>query len=844
MGTYLGRPCPSPPPRALGGQHLPGRLGCPQPDPRPRRFSVAGPGHPAVRAPLSTRRPAHKYPVTLHLRFVRASLRWCCMIPQALRSFLGVLTSLCGRHHQRKAVLGARISTMCRGSASAVGTVPGCGGRQQQVTPVPPTTLRCAPGSCTEKTVRSALGESGKGLAQQEGDPAFRQKDHQKGGPDGSRGARSTFRPFGARGDFSAFVPRPGPLRRNLHAESSVDTSAEKLQTSCVSSCPQRNAITSSHSSTRGFPPGQRRTGPRMPRGLPRRSSRKASDGGPAPPCAAPVASQSNSRPEDAEASRGQKRTWENGPPTSDSPRPGKRRFPLLPRRRGEPLRLPAPPELGFRVTAEDLDAEKAAALRRINSALRDETPSPQPYRTFPAPADPPVPGRAPRPERGQRESASPAPVDARESAGGAPAAHPWSGGRHGSSRPLSPRSQPLPGPPSHSRPPGPFTLPTQASSPGSGSASLNARPPSPSAPASAPATGTAGARGSPAPAWAPGSAWLPGFQRPVRGPLRSAAGGGGLCQPPAWGPAAEDATQAFPAAPGSSGLGSPTPMCLDSPVFTRHSPPPVSDPQSLLPIGQLISQLIGFSLQTRPSPCTSGGLTPHPASDTQVTPMDTSPPSPSPLFGSPPGSSRSLFPSSQALQTPPRDSAASATVSTSLPGLRFSCSSHTRAPAQPTSGVPDVQQRRAPAWGHSPHCGNPAAPALTGNPTSAPGPPAPPTNSPMGTRASTQPASAAFPAGPAPAAATCVPQAVPSAGPRSGPRCPAVGGSRTAPCRPGGSAAPRGVGSGASVLDVSCLFAALSLSTQRRGARRTTHSRAGRVAQNTGAFLARAPPW
>ncbi|CAM9231089.1 unnamed protein product, partial [Rangifer tarandus platyrhynchus] len=174
------------------------------------------------------------------------------------------------------------------------------------------------------------------------------------------------------------------------------------------------------------------------------------------------------------------------------------------------------------------------------------------------------------------------------------------------------------------------------------------------------------------------------------------------------------------------------------------------------------------------PSPCTSGGLTPHPASDTQVTPMDTSPPSPSPLFGSPPGSSRSLFPSSQALQTPPRDSAASATVSTSLPGLRFSCSSHTRAPAQPTSGVPDVQQRRAPAWGHSPHCGNPAAPALTGNPTSAPGPPAPPTNSPMGTRASTQPASAAFPAGPAPAAATCVPQAVPSAGPRSWPRCPA----------------------------------------------------------------------
>ncbi|MXQ81383.1 hypothetical protein E5288_WYG005962 [Bos mutus] len=373
-------------------------------------------------------RPAHKYPVTLHLRFVTASLRRCSMIPQALRSFLGVLTSLCRRRHQRKAVLGARISTMCCDSASAEGTVTVCGGRQQQVTPVPPTTLRCAPGSRTEKMVRRALGESGKGMAQQEEDPAFTGKDHQKRGPDGSRGARSTFRPLGAQRDLSAFVPKPGPLRRNLHAKSSVDRSTKKLQTSCVSSCPQGNAITSSYSSSwRGFPPGRRRTGPGIPRRLlPRRSSRKASEGGLLPPCAAPVASQSNSRSdEDAEATRGQKRTWKIGAPTSDSPRPGRRRFPLLRRRRGEPLRLPPPPELGFRVTAEDLDAEKAAALRRINSALRDETPARQPCGPFPAPADPPAPGRAPRPDRYQRESASPAPVDTRASAGGASSAHP-----------------------------------------------------------------------------------------------------------------------------------------------------------------------------------------------------------------------------------------------------------------------------------------------------------------------------------------------------------------------------------------------------------------------------------
>ncbi|CAM9235610.1 unnamed protein product, partial [Rangifer tarandus platyrhynchus] len=683
MGTYLGRPCPSPPPRALGGQHLPGRLGCPQPDPRPRRFSVAGPGHPAVRAPLSTRRPAHKYPVTLHLRFVRASLRWWCMIPQALRSFLGVLTSLCRRHHQRKAVLGARISTMCRGSASAVGTVPGCGGRQQQVTPVPPTTLRCAPGSCTEKTVRSALGESGKGLAQQEGDPAFRQKDHQKGGPDGSRGARSTFRPFGARGDFSAFVPRPGPLRRNLHAESSVDTSAEKLQTSCVSSCPQRNAITSSHSSTRGFPPGQRRTGPRMPRGLPRRSSRKASDGGPAPPCAAPVASQSNSRPEDAEASRGQKRTWENAPALT-----------------GNPTSAPGPPA--------------------------PPTNSPMGTRASTQPASAAFP-------------AGPAPA----AATCVPQAVPSAGPRSGPRCPAVGGSRTAPCRPGGSAAPRGV---------GSGASVLDVS--------------------------CLFAALSLSTQR--RGARRTTHSRAGRTLP-----SRAYAHSPTPLLPGRSSTSMRLASVMFLGLFVRGEPLRLPAPPELgfrVTAGDLDAEKaaalrrINSALrdETPPSPCTSGGLTPHPASDTQVTPMDTSPPSPSPLFGSPPGSSRSLFPSSQALQTPPRDSAASATVSTSLPGLRFSCSSHTRAPAQPTSGVPDVQQRRAPAWGHSPHCGNPAAPALTGNPTSAPGPPAPPTNSPMGTRASTQPASAAFPAGPAPAAATCVPQAVPSAGPRSGPRCPA----------------------------------------------------------------------
>ncbi|KAL4681533.1 hypothetical protein H8959_007010 [Pygathrix nigripes] len=41
--------------------------------------------------------------------------------------------------------------------------------------------------------------------------------------------------------------------------------------------------------------------------------------------------------------------------------------------RRGKPLMLPPPLELGFRVTAEDLDLEKEAAFQCINSVLRGE---------------------------------------------------------------------------------------------------------------------------------------------------------------------------------------------------------------------------------------------------------------------------------------------------------------------------------------------------------------------------------------------------------------------------------------------------------------------------------------
>ncbi|KAF5919424.1 hypothetical protein HPG69_009905, partial [Diceros bicornis minor] len=74
-------------------------------------------------------------------------------------------------------------------------------------------------------------------------------------------------------------------------------------------------------------------------------------------------------------------------------------------------------------------------------------------------------------------------------------------------------------------------------------------------------------------------------------------------------------------------------------------------------------SLLITPALSSSPSTSTSAGLAPQPASDTKVTLMDTTPPPQPLLSGSPLGSSGSLFPSAQVLQTPPSDSMASVTI-------------------------------------------------------------------------------------------------------------------------------------------------------------------------------------
>ncbi|XP_047561995.1 putative nuclear envelope pore membrane protein POM 121B [Lutra lutra] len=81
-----------------------------------------------------------------------------------------------------------------------------------------------------------------------------------------------------------------------------------------------------------------------------------------------------NQLEKDANTTTGQTAKQRNRSSPAECSRPRKHKFPLLPHRRGEPLKLLPPAELGFQVTAEDLDREKRAALQRIQDALRGDT--------------------------------------------------------------------------------------------------------------------------------------------------------------------------------------------------------------------------------------------------------------------------------------------------------------------------------------------------------------------------------------------------------------------------------------------------------------------------------------
>ncbi|KAL0582872.1 putative POM121-like protein 1, partial [Plecturocebus cupreus] len=209
-----------------------------------------------------------------------------------------------------------------------------------------------------------AQRESEAAMPQQDKDPRVQYNpEGEERGPEGTRDSRSAFRPLLDNGDPLPLVPRPEPPQRDLHAQ--------RLQPCRMRPCTKRNAISSSHSSTGGFPWLKRRRGPDSSHcHVTLSSSETVSEDNSQAVSQAVIHTQDERA---ADATPGEKLAPRNGSPTSQASRPPIRKFPLLPRRREGPLMLPPPLKLGFRVTAEDLDLEKEAALRYIDSALRGE---------------------------------------------------------------------------------------------------------------------------------------------------------------------------------------------------------------------------------------------------------------------------------------------------------------------------------------------------------------------------------------------------------------------------------------------------------------------------------------
>lgn len=149
-------------------------------------------------------------------------------------------------------------------------------------------------------------------MAQQEEDPASTGKDHQKRGPDGSSGCTINSCALGVQGGLCLRAQAQASAEKPP-AKNSVDRSTRNSRP-LVSSCPKE-----SHREflqlTRGSLQGGEGRAPASAR-VPRRSPRGSpSEGARPPPCAARVASQSNSRPDrPAEATRGRNEPGRTAP--------------------------------------------------------------------------------------------------------------------------------------------------------------------------------------------------------------------------------------------------------------------------------------------------------------------------------------------------------------------------------------------------------------------------------------------------------------------------------------------------------------------------------------------------
>nr|XP_033772300.1 nuclear envelope pore membrane protein POM 121-like [Geotrypetes seraphini] len=309
---------------------------------------------------------------------------------------------------RRKSVLASRNGGAARSPVTVKIAPPDAGlARSRLIARLLAPLPTSAPDPCARETVLNAIKERRRrGGGGEEEDAAAAAaaggQESKRRRRDSSGSGQSAFESLAAGGAPAALVPKPGSLKRAWNAQPPDDPLRKRSRASSSSSLGSargipssaRNAIASSYSSSRGLRPSRARSvaASSSPSSSSRsRTPEKEEEPQPPPslPPAKAAAPQSPPGRDITETPVLKKPvSFRNSSPEGGGKR--RRRIPLLPSWRGDPLALPPPPQLGRSVTAEDLDAEKRLAIQRLNKALEEkshDTPSSPIETTAPGPS-------------------------------------------------------------------------------------------------------------------------------------------------------------------------------------------------------------------------------------------------------------------------------------------------------------------------------------------------------------------------------------------------------------------------------------------------------------------------
>ncbi|KAM7397517.1 hypothetical protein PAMA_005697 [Pampus argenteus] len=260
---------------------------------------------------------------------------------------------------------------------------------------------------CSKESVLKALKESRKREVEDEDRSFMAEQKSKRRRNDSGGSAHSAFESLMPNGAPSQLVPKPGSLKRGM--TSVVEESIMKRsRTSSISSgsgvhAPRgtpgtrRNPIHSSYSSSQGLSPWKKPSAPSSPlssAGSSRSqtpegaSKRLREDDGLSPSSASSV--RSDHIASDKASVTSKLTPVPKIPVTTSKESTGsggkrKRKIQLVSSHRDNHISLPPPPELGYTITAKDLDEEKKAAISKIQKVL--ETPAPEPEKTVSPPA-------------------------------------------------------------------------------------------------------------------------------------------------------------------------------------------------------------------------------------------------------------------------------------------------------------------------------------------------------------------------------------------------------------------------------------------------------------------------